>query len=261
MQIAYYEQAVPEAPIIVFLHGNSDSSAGWKKQFESDLLAKYHLIALDLPAHGNTDASPTHSYGLSDMGKVMTEAVETLTKGKPFVLIGFSLGTNLVMEMCQWLKPTGVVLVGSTIFGSSIMPDQVGQPQVDVSPLFSDNASLQAVTSYARLLTASENDDVVEHFVNSYKQVKVGFRMNFFMGIVQGKFSDQIALLRSQKNTLMIFGEKEGIVRPDYLDALVDGYYQKKVYRIPNAGHFAHMDQPQVFNALIAEYLSDTLTV
>ena len=39
---------------VVLLHGNSQSSVVWKNQLSSDLFGSMHLVAMDLPGHGNS---------------------------------------------------------------------------------------------------------------------------------------------------------------------------------------------------------------
>ncbi len=56
IRLAYVEQNLTATKTIIFVHGNSLSSKMWQKQFNSELLKEYRLIAFDLPAHGKSSA-------------------------------------------------------------------------------------------------------------------------------------------------------------------------------------------------------------
>lgn len=260
MQIAYYELGASGSATVFFLHGNSCSAGTWRKQFSSDLLAAYHLIAFDLPAHGQSDAAGDLDYSLSALGKIMAEAIKQLAGGKPFVLTGMSLGTNITMEACRWLGPAGVVLAGPSIIGDGFGLDQIAQPGVDLSPIFIENATMEAIIRYSQLVSASMKEEDHEHFVRDYLNVKPGFRSKLYEGISQNKYSDEIRLLKDRRNNLVVFGADERIVRANYLDQLADFCFQGSVFKIPGAGHLVHIDQPEVFNQLIADYLAEIIT-
>ncbi len=80
IRIACIEQNPDCKNTIFFIHGNSLSSASWMKQFNNEILSKYRLIAFDLPAHGDSAASPEpdNHYTFSGMASIATLLVEQL---------------------------------------------------------------------------------------------------------------------------------------------------------------------------------------
>src|SRR5579863_2300090 len=102
IRIAYLEQnSRPENKTIFFIHGNSVSSRTWRKQLVDPLFSDHRLIAIDLPAHGDsgTAADPAHTYSLPMLANLMAKAVRLLANNQPFILAGVSLSTNIVAEM------------------------------------------------------------------------------------------------------------------------------------------------------------------
>ena len=78
IRISYIEQNPDCKNIIFFIHGNSISSTTWMKQLSSELLSKYRLIAIDLPAHGDSEASPEpdNDYTFSGLASIATLLVD-----------------------------------------------------------------------------------------------------------------------------------------------------------------------------------------
>ena len=104
----------------------------------------------------------------------------------------------------------------------------------------------------------NDNEIIVEEFVADYYKVKLPFRSALMNSIQEQQFSNEIELIAYVNNPiLMIFGEEEQIINPDYLDDAPFNLWNNTIYKIPNAGHLVHLDQPDAFNKLISEYAAD----
>jgi len=57
--------------------------------------------------------------------------------------------------------------------------------------------------------------------------------------------------------TLLVWGENDGIVTPDYGAALRDLISGARLSVIPEAGHHPHVEQPAEFAARFLEFVSD----
>ena len=111
IQLSYLVQNETAENTIFFIHGNSISADSWKKQLNSELLRAYRLIALDLPAHGDSDASlhPDEDYNLPGLAAYIAETVRQLVPKQPYILAGLSLGANRSFEAYHELK-TGKIM-------------------------------------------------------------------------------------------------------------------------------------------------------
>lgn len=94
--IAAYESAGTGRPIVL-IHGNSASSRVWQKQLEGPLGAKYRLIAIDLPGHGDSApaphpekdySAPGYSACIVDLGYLQRLTAPTLWRGEVQVIEG-----------------------------------------------------------------------------------------------------------------------------------------------------------------------------
>src|SRR5215203_771890 len=101
LHIYYVEKNKEGKATIFFIHGNSGSSRMWHKQVESELFQQYRLIAIDLPGHGKSSASndPEKDYSPIGTASILFQAIKKLADNNPYILVGFSYGTNVVAEM------------------------------------------------------------------------------------------------------------------------------------------------------------------
>lgn len=97
------------APLMVFVHPNPMDNAAWMYQL-AHLSTWYRCVAVDLPGYGR---SPRARPGVTllDLAEACWDAVEADSAG-PVVLVGCSIGTNVVLHM-QHLSPerTAAVVV------------------------------------------------------------------------------------------------------------------------------------------------------
>ena len=261
IKISYLIKNESAVNTIFFIHGNSISSRTWMKQLESPLFKDYRLIAFDLPAHGESQASPhpENDYSMPGLAIVMTLAVAALVGDSPYILSGVSLGSNIVAEMLHFnIIPDGIVLAGTSVIGRKYTQEKFVKPDTHVFVALKDQSVEDEVRNYAaeEMLTSNEND--VEEFVEDYYRVKFPFRSFLKSSIEQKHYSDEILLLQHVKNPiLMIFGNDEQIVDPDYLDKAILNIWNDHIIKIPGASHLVNVDQPDAFNTVMADYAEE----
>ncbi len=261
MRIAYLEQNPTASYTIFFVHGNSTSSGTWKKQFSSELLSPYRLMAIDLPAHGDSGASadPEKEYTLAGIASILTEVVNQLITG-PYILCGVSLGTNIIAEMIPFgIEPKGILFAGSCIAGEGLGLDKIALPGADLSVFFSDEVNEDAVTKYRSITSLSQYADDQQEFLHDFSRVQAPFRSNFMKSIANGNFGDEIAIVNSTVYPLAwVFGGDEKVAYPDYLDEVDVPKWKGRVFKIPGASHLVNIDQPEAFNTLLAAFADDS---
>jgi pimeloyl-ACP methyl ester carboxylesterase len=260
-KLAYLDQNEDKENMVFFIHGNSVSSRSWKAQLNSERLQDYRLIAIDLPAHGDSAASanPAQDYSIPGLGAIMAAAIKVLAADQPYILAALSLGTNILAESLAFgLQPSGLVLAGSCLIGGKYTLDSFAYPDTNVGVVFTEQAGQNEVRAYASEVMTNRDKSVVEAFVNDYYQVKPPFRSVLSTSIQEQKYSDQIALIQAvEKPVLVIFGKEEQVINPDYLDDASLKLWKNMVFKIPDASHLVHSDQPEEFNKLLSAYMAE----
>jgi pimeloyl-ACP methyl ester carboxylesterase len=261
LKLAYFEKNHQSKKTIFFIHGNSVSSRSWEKQLNSELLNNYRLIAIDLPGHGSSDISltPKADYTFYGLGLFMASAIKILAGEHPYLVTGLSLGTNISAEALAYdLTPAGVVLAGSCIAGGYITVQDFVLPDTHVFVVFTGQAAITDVRKYAAEVMYSNDEIDVNAFVEDYYRTDPQFRSALAESITAQNFSDEIALLqRLKKPLLVIFGNDEKIVNPDYLDEAQLNLWKNEIFKIASASHLVNIDNPENFNMLLAAYAED----
>ncbi|OZG74784.1 alpha/beta hydrolase [Hahella sp. CCB-MM4] len=90
-ETAYYESnAAPQAETIVLLHGFAANKENWLR-FSRYLTPQYHILAPDLPGHGDSTKDMNLSYHIEDQVRYLDELMTTLGVSQ-FHLVGNSMG-------------------------------------------------------------------------------------------------------------------------------------------------------------------------
>jgi pimeloyl-ACP methyl ester carboxylesterase len=264
-RLFYNEKNNEAMQTIFFVHGNSSSHHTWTKQFSSALLSQYRLVAFDLPAHGlSGEASAiTDGYSLPGIGNMMAKATKSLIDGKPYLLAGVSLGTNVIAEMLPYLdqpdQPVGLTLASPSVISTVADLQKVSLPNPNSGILFRDEASVEEIRKLVTDYFFIPDNGTINISVEDFISVKAPFRSLLFKNVP--KVIDEIAALKQSGIPLLIvFGKDDKNVNPDYLDD-VDLFLSKnQLFKLQNACHFVHVDQPDVFNKLLSEYAADRFT-
>lgn len=105
-------------PTILFVHGSPGSwnaFAGYMK--DKELLGKYRMISVDRPGFGYSD------FGKAEPMEKQSELISTLFKewqnGKPFYLVGHSLGGPLIIQL--FAENPGII-EGLVLLAASVDP-------------------------------------------------------------------------------------------------------------------------------------------
>lgn len=253
INICYAEVNGERDETLFFLHGNSSNSQTWKYQFGNKKLEKYRIIAFDLPAHGKSGIMP--DYTLPAIGKIMIEAINLLSNGKPYILVGVSLGTNIIAEMLAYnIHPVAIVLAGPCIIGSKCKIEDIAIPNTAIGVSFVDNPSIDDMQKFTQLICIKLSVDFRKQLITEYQSVKDNFRSRLGRSISDGDYSDQLALI-AERNipALIIFGAEDAAIYPDYLDGIVLPLWKDKIIKLENAGHWVHLDQPEIFSELLKD--------
>jgi len=257
INIAYLEKNTTAENILFFIHGNSLSKESWSKQYHSDLFSAYHIIAIDLPGHGDSEAAPNpeESYHVAALADTLQQVIQQLSNRKPYILAGLSLATNIIAEMPpQAFPPTGLVLASPCVTGTGFPLEQVFKTGNHVSVVFT-NAAEEEVEAYATEAMRHPSKEDLELFLNAYYSTDKKFRSTLAASVAAGKFGDEIANLEAQKiPVLAVFGSEEEIVVPGYLALAPINLFEKKVHLVEEAGHLVNTDQPEAFNYLLLNF-------
>lgn len=247
LKLHYTESGNTEASLLVFLHGGGVSGWMWKKQIE--YFNDYHCLVPDLPGHGLSSCT---DFSIHNCAEEILNLMLTKAQGKKVVLIGFSLGAQVAMEI---LSMNPEIVDYSIINSALVRPDPLTmkmiQPAIRLTYRLTKNRTFSKLQ--AKQLYISE-----EMFETYYKETS-NMDMNLLIQVLEENMSFRIPtdFSKSTSKILITVGEKEKkMMRKSLLD-IVDNTRNCKGIIIPNVGHGVSLARPDLFNKIVEAWIHD----
>ena len=254
LSIAYRENNGTGSPIL-YIHGNSSSCKAFQKQLKN---SNHKVIALDLPGHGDSDHFPDHThYNIPAYAKIVAETATALGVENA-VVVGWSLGGHVALEAVKHMpKAKGFVIYGTPPIAFPPAMEEAFFPNPAVNVGFAAEVNEALATSYANAFFI--NDSPVSPFIEDILRTDGNARAGLGASIAPDGYEDEVKIVANMKVPLAILhGEQEALINPDYLKNLdIPMLWKGEVQMIENAAHAAHWENPEVFNALINDFVKE----
>ena len=240
-QIAVYESEGKGRDVLL-IHGNSLSSKSYSKQLEGSIGKKFHIVALDLPGHGDSDRAkdPNNTYSLPGYAEIILELIKQLKLSK-IVIIGHSLGGHIALEISDMsTEIRGIVIFGTPPLG---IPPEINDPFLDQR-------------FFPSLLTKEETE-VPQLFIDDFNNTDPKARTFLMRNTAKNIFKDEIELVENLKIPLgVVHGAYDKLINLNYIKKIhMPTLWKKEVQIIENAGHSPQWETPKAFNSILEEFL------
>ena len=96
VNFAYSEGGPKDAPTVLLVHGFSGSRDNWNRVARK-LTKKWHVVAVDLPGHGDTKAPADYDYTTANLADSLRKFVLALKIEKGLHVAGHSLGGGIAV--------------------------------------------------------------------------------------------------------------------------------------------------------------------
>jgi pyruvate dehydrogenase E2 component (dihydrolipoamide acetyltransferase) len=241
----------PATPPVVLIHGIGGSATTWEGVIES-VAATHHVVALDLPGHGRSDApDPARfDYGIEHLAATVLAVLAELRVSRA-TLAGHSLGGAIAIAAALAApdRVAGLVLVDSAGLGAEVAPELLvlldAPPDEEVS-----RALLGLFFADDRLVLDA---GVAEHVAAQQRpgaHAAIGaIRAQAFTDSVQRPIA---GAGRVTQPVLVIWGELDRVF-PVAHAAVIDG---AEVVVIDGAGHVPQIEAPAAFTDALARFLA-----
>lgn len=249
-------------PAVIFLHGNSLSSTSFVKQFDSEMLNKFHLVGIDFPGHGKSywSRKPEKDYNLFHFRDVVVEVFARL-KIDSFVLAGHSIGGHVAMECLPYLKNCkGLAIWGAPPVKLPLDLSPIFLPNPLQHLLFTKNLNENDISALASLFVKQEYSEPISEII---RQCDPEFRGHFPGSLAQLMISDEYQLLvNSRLPVAILHGDGDQLINRDYYNTIeIPGLWRNSVLTIENAGHTPQLESPEIFNELLFQFVSETFKI
>lgn len=244
-------------PCVVFLHGLLGSTMDWEKI--APMIAKTHpVLLIDLPGHGNSRLiNVSENFGFEQTCQLIVEQLE-MSPYQEFIFVGYSLGGRIAMYLNACVNlPTTVSLLGLCIEGGNfgLLSKEEKQTRLDHDIQWAEQFEQQPIADvlvnwYQQKVFSSLNPEQRQVLVAKRSDnlgKSIGMMLRSTSLAKQPYLLD--ALHRSTIPMLYICGEADN--KFQHLAEQSQLTYQI----IAQAGHNAHVEQPERFTHVLNTFL------
>ena len=243
-----YHAAGRGDPALVFVHCGGCEQGFWDGQM-AHFAAKHRVVALDLAGHGQSGVG-RKDWMMPAFGQDVVSVVEALGL-KRVVLIGHSLGGPVVLEAARRMpgRVAGLVLVDTMVdFEQRLAAEEV---EKYLSALQADyRATTTAITSQY-FFSASTPEPVKARVLETVLSVPQEIGVAVFRSSAA---YDPLPALREIKAPIRAINSDLFPTNVEGNRRYVPGY---QVAIMKGVGHYLMLEQPEAFNALLAEALRE----
>ncbi|MGE7093192.1 alpha/beta fold hydrolase [Lysinibacillus sp. NPDC048646] len=249
MALYYQEHGDKNASMmILFLHGGGVSGWMWDKQIQ--YFTDYHCVVADLPEQGLSKHEP--NFSILDSAEKLIDLIEEKAPGKQVVVIGFSLGAQIAIQMLS-IKANLIdfAIINSALVRPSPYAKKIISPTIKWTfPLIKNKAFSKI---QARMLYIEH-----DHFQRYYKE-SCQMKVETLIRIIEENLSFEIPERFNQAQTkiLITVGEKEkAMMRKSAID-LVKSNPNCQGVILAKIGHGVSLAKPDFFNRMIEGWVND----
>ncbi len=233
-------------PLVVLLHGWSCRRSDWDETL-AELGGAHHLLAVDLPGHGESADSELPEWTVSALARVLAEAMRQRDPGR-LVLVGHSMGGAVALEAARLLDGLDSVILVDTF----VIPygDLAEEQALEIEAPFHEDF-------------AAAVDALVEHNTASVlsDEKKAWIKQRMAEGDVERLLPLWHDLLRWSPDRAFAELNERGLpvhaVNGDLVPEVARQRCRAHVREWPldGAGHFPQFEMPERFHAMLAKVL------
>ncbi len=249
---------------LLFVHGTPSWSFDFRNVIKK-LSSTYRCVAVDHIGFGLSDKPEDYDYTTQNHGQTLSEFIRAhQLKDITLVLHDFGgpIGFYAALQYPERIKR--VVVLNSWLWNSSADPDFINLKKVLKSPLlpflyrylnFSPRFILPQSFGDKKL-----NSKILKQYT---KPFGTSSQRNGALAFAKSLLNDQLWFesLWEQRHTLngkpllFIWGMKDPVIKPHYLEKFVSGFPNSKVVKLETCGHFPQEEQPELVSKAIEEFM------
>lgn len=240
----YYASAGKGGRTVVMIHGWTCDHTFWEAQMRA-LAPRYRVLAVDLPGHGRSDLAP--DYTMNRFARAVNAVLEKERAGKA-ILAGHSMGGAVMLEFAR-LYPEKVLAVVAV---DAYFPEPgASKPLEDLAARFEAPGAMEARAKMVHgMFTAATPAEIRKKI----ETVMLGTPAAVAAGAMRGMAD--LAVWR--EGVIDVPFVEIAAAKSTYLteESLRRRFPRAVVIRVPDTGHFLHMEKPDEVNRILLEWLS-----
>jgi pimeloyl-ACP methyl ester carboxylesterase len=257
-----FVQEAGEGKPVIFIHGALLNSDLWLPQLDA-FSHQFRCIAYDLRGHGRSGPSNLARYSTSVFAEDLFALVDALDIRRP-ILCGLSMGGMIAQSFTAKYpeRARGLILCDTGISTSQHFTDRILNQVIGLVTPIINVLGVSEFRRFTHFIDQCFGDTSwvaqTERSLNLSKEALDMVQAREVVKIVTAvrKFNS-IPLYRPKIPTLIVNGEHDSLFILRQAKTL-QGVYPNSRYRVvPRAGHLSNLDNPEVFNSLMEEFLEE----
>ena len=241
------------------IHGAGGATQSWRGLFPI-LAQKFHVVAVDLPGQGFTQAGSSTRFGLDETAADLLELIGAL-KVTPSLVVGHSAGVPIAMRLVEkGLDPKwGVVGINAALANFKgvagwlfpILAKTLATTPLSAA-LFTATATPSSIANLIKG-TGSELDAVGQDLYLQLARDKTHVQSTLTM-MAQWSLDDLLERLPGYSGRLILaVGERDQAVPPATSVRVSRIIRHSQLINLKGLGHLAHEEDPKTFAKLISD--------
>jgi esterase len=252
--VHYREYGQAQGPTLIIMHGIFGMLDNW--HYVSGLLSQHlRVVSFDARNHGKSFHHP--QMGFDAMADDLIALMDHLNLDKAIVL-GHSMGGKTAMYAALKFPERFQALLVADIAPKAYKPGHV--------PYFEAFAQIPLNEIQSR----READEAFKHFApdpgvrqfllkNLEPIPEGGYTTKFNLEALRQAYPEIIGALPMQGQfdgpSLFLYGLRSGYLKDEDRPLILDHFPQTQFVGIPDAGHWLHADQPQLFMDVVLQFI------
>jgi haloalkane dehalogenase len=264
LKLHYLDEGQGET--ILFVHGTPSWSFDFRNIIKK-LKPHFRCVAIDHIGFGLSDKPEHYDYSTQNHCKtlekfVLEKQLHTIT----LVVHDFGgpIGLNFAIQHHEKVK--NLVILNSWLWSSKTDPDFIKLSKILKSPLL---PFLYRYLNFSPkfILPKSFGDHKLSNrLLRQYTEPFANkTQRNGALAFAKSLLNDQDWFQQlwnriqtiSAKPALFIWGTKDPVIKPHYLDKFISGFTNSKTIRLETSGHFPQEEQPEIVTKSILDFLTD----
>jgi pimeloyl-ACP methyl ester carboxylesterase len=253
--ILTFEDSADRVPVLM-IHGFPLNNTMWDDQIYG-LADVARLITPDLRGHGLTEATDVTPYTMELLATDCVNLLDFLGYEGPVVVAGLSMGGYIALEICRRFpeRVSGLILAATK--ASADTDEAKAGREESARVALAEGVKPVAQSLLPRLLAPSAYEDQPD--------LVIGLETMMLTASPQGVAGAQLAMrdrpdsrgdLQNIKvPTLVVHGLEDQLIPVSEARVMAEGIPGAELALIEGAGHMVNMEQPELFNEAVREFL------
>lgn len=253
-----YEDSQKQTLPIIFIHGFPFSKKSWEPQF--DFLKETHrVITYDLPGFGDSTTT-TKETSIAFFADNLIQFMDAL-KIEKAIVCGLSMGGYILLNAVERYQSR---------FEALILSDTqcIADTEEGVKKRFDTIKDIEAKgleafsVGFLKKAFAKQTQETNKELIQTIKHVIVSNPQSAVISALKALAARKETCSGLDKitiPTLIICGEEDELTPLEQSEKLFDDIQSAEIHIIPNAGHLSNLEQADIFNDHLHNFVSDII--